>query len=130
MPQSSSAEIATGKAAVGVASDIFCGCVIRTNGRSSASSDHVARKRLLRGLAGLVDHPAFELPVAGDRELADDLLAAGLGGFIGGRRRACPAPPERLQGCSPPRSGRLLRRKTCTLVPGKPLTPSWGIGPS
>ena len=30
----------------------------------------------------------------------------------------------------PPLSGRLLRRKTCTFVPGSPLTPSFGIGPS
>ncbi len=126
---------------MGVASDIFGGCVMPDERPLVGQHGNVARKRLLRRLAVLVDHAALELSVAGDRELADDLLAAGLGGLHRERGRlglAVQTPrlrkqsPELLhhKAIVPPPSGRLLRRKTSTFVPGNPLTPSLGSGPS
>ena len=120
---------------------------MRMNGRSSASIVTLPENDLLRLLAVLVDHAAVELPVAGDRELPDDLLAAGLDRLhrhvaqpsgcswcrrlasLGGLDTACRQMPA-LQSIVPPPSGRLLRRKICTFVPGNPLTPSFGSGPS
>ncbi len=128
MPQSSSAESKTGSTAVGVASDCCGGRRIRTIGYWSFTSVTLLENDCCDGwpASSMTRNSNFPSATISNWPTASWLPASV--GCMPALSVFWLAPCPRVISNSPPESGRLLVAQTVTLVPRRPLTPSFEHG--